>query len=77
MLALLGAVHEGAGAVHDPRLGVAVERARAPVAENLLVSANRKPPSREPGAGLRQDKPQDAPNSIRVILPIGIRANVS
>jgi hypothetical protein len=38
MLALLGAVHEGAGAVHDPRLGVAVERARASVAEKLLAA---------------------------------------
>jgi hypothetical protein len=38
MLALLGAPRELARIDHDPRLGVAVERARSPVAKQLFAA---------------------------------------
>jgi hypothetical protein len=38
-LALLGTAGQDAGQVHDPDLGVAVERTRAAVAEDLLAPA--------------------------------------
>lgn len=40
MLALLGAVREGARIDHDPRLGVAVERARSTVAKQLFAAGS-------------------------------------